>query len=80
MIDEGQGGFLFDVGDVSGMAGALKKLEAHRDLCQKMGEYNQVKAYEEYTYSEVVKKLTGLYSEVMNDSVVCVAGNDILRA
>jgi len=66
MIENGKGGYLIESQDVDGYVKALLRLMEDKPLRDSMGTYNKLKAYSEYDYAVVIKKLCELY-----DSVLC---------
>lgn len=61
LIDEGKGGFLLPVQDVSGFARKLTWLSEHPDACKEMGTYNRQRVME-MDVSVVNEKMKKIYT------------------
>ena len=66
MIDVPDGGLLLAPEDLDGFAGAIDHLRTHPELRDEMGRYNRVKARRNYDYDAVVKRLCGVYDDVLD--------------
>jgi glycosyltransferase involved in cell wall biosynthesis len=64
MIDEGQGGFLCEPGDVGSALVALDALVGSARLAQ-MGDYNRRKARANYTFDVVGPRLAAIYGTIV---------------
>ena len=67
IVDVPDGGMLLDPGDVDGFARAIDHLRTHPELRDQMGRYNREKARRNYDYDAVVKRLCGVYDDVLAD-------------
>lgn len=69
MIDEGKGGYLFDVGDKEGLSNAILQIIKTPDIINDMGSYNREKAKNEYLYSKVILKLIEIYKKAIQNKI-----------
>jgi len=67
MIDNNKGGFLFEIGDITGFINAINKLKIDYNLRKSMGEHNKRKCKNHYSFSKVSMKLTEIYDSVIKD-------------
>ncbi len=67
MIDNNKGGFLFEIGDITGIINAINKLKIDYNLRKSMGEHNKRKCKNHYSFSKVSMKLTEIYDSVIKD-------------
>ena len=65
MIDVPAGGVLLQPEDIDGFAQALEGLRLQPTLRQEMGRHNRTKAERHYDYDVVVKRLCGVYDQVL---------------
>ena len=70
IIDVPDGGMLLDPEDVDGFAEAIDHLRTHPELRSEMGRYNQMKAKRNYDYDIVVKRLCGVYDDILASRTV----------
>jgi len=64
MIDEGKGGFLCDPGGYKDIVDAIVKLKSLTNISE-LGQYNFIKAKENYSYSSVISKLCNIYALIL---------------
>lgn len=60
MVDEGVGGYILAQGDIEGFMGALTRLE-DPEIRVAMSAYNQNKAHQTYSETQIMKKLEEIY-------------------
>ncbi len=65
IIDVPDGGMLLDPEDVDGFVRAIDHLRTHPELGDEMGRYNRSKAQQSYDYEAVVKRLCGVYDDIL---------------
>jgi len=68
LIDEGKGGFLCRLGDVSDFSEKIRVLAGNPALRQEMGEYNRGKVEERFTVDQMVKQYIELFEQVLATS------------
>lgn len=66
MVEEGEGGFLVEPGDIAGLVSAITALAKDPILRERQGAFNREKSRRYYSYSTVTKQLTLIYNEVTN--------------
>ena len=64
MIDEGKGGFLCNPGDYKDIVDAVVKLKSLSNISN-LGQYNFIKAKNNYSYSSVISKLCNIYALIL---------------
>ena len=64
LLDEGKGGYLRDVSDVSGFAECLKLLAGSKDLRLRMSKYNKL-VIKRYDVEVVKREIEQIYKEVL---------------
>ncbi|MBF0557325.1 MAG: glycosyltransferase family 4 protein [Nitrospirae bacterium] len=64
MIDDGKGGYLFEIGDVDGFVKGIRNLIASPDLRIQMGNYNKDKSKTLYSCSAVIPRLANIYNRL----------------
>jgi len=64
LIENGEGGFLCEIGQVEQYAEAFKKLVDAPQLCRSMGEFNRVQVEEKFTLSRMVNQYQDLFESV----------------
>lgn len=65
MVDAEKGGYLIERGDIGGFVAALRVLSQNRDQRLAMGRFNREKCRQHYTRSQVVRRLTTLYDDIV---------------
>ncbi len=66
VVDDGQDGFLFEVGDVDGMADAAVSLLRSEDLRGKLGRSGRTHAKDKFCHDGIVKQYVELYERTVN--------------
>jgi N-acetyl-alpha-D-glucosaminyl L-malate synthase BshA len=66
VVDDGRDAFLFEVGDVEGMADAAVSLFGSEDLRRKMGEAGRAHAKDKFCHEGIVKQYVDLYERTVN--------------
>jgi glycogen(starch) synthase len=61
LIKDGEDGLLVPFGDVSALAGALRKLIGDEAMCRRLGEAGRRKALDHYSWEPVVSRTETLY-------------------
>lgn len=64
---DGETGFYIEVGDVSGLVEAMRKLANDRELRERMGKAAHKRAVEYFGWQEHIDKWEGLYSDLVNE-------------
>lgn len=67
VLDDGRDGFLFDVGDVDGMADAAASLVTSPDLRLKMGQSGRRHAKDKFCHEGIVKQYVDLYERTVTE-------------
>jgi glycosyltransferase involved in cell wall biosynthesis len=65
LIDDGVNGLLVDIGDVEGLAAALKRLACDPHLCTTLGQRARQTVDEKYSLVNVSKQYLQLYDDLL---------------
>ncbi|MDQ7837053.1 MAG: glycosyltransferase family 4 protein [Thermodesulfobacteriota bacterium] len=65
MIEDREGGFLVEPGDIDGMIYALRTLSDDARLRAAMGSFNRERSRKHYAYSAVARRLTSVYHRLL---------------
>lgn len=61
LVEDGEGGFLSEIGQIEPYAEAFEKLRSDPQLCRSMGEFNRVRVEERFTLAQMVDQYKALF-------------------
>jgi glycosyltransferase involved in cell wall biosynthesis len=68
VVDDGEDGFLADVGDADGLAERLERLARDRELRRRFGETGRGRVLPRYAVPRLVDDVDALYRELLDEA------------